>query len=298
MAENLITQVSPTQLPLSITTTSDIKKDTSATTSFFSQDKKSPRILKNRLPFSLFKNFEVKKPKNHFSFFTKLVPCVRRAPRQSNKATNEKSPNVKSSEGTKTAGDNEARVSGTKVLLPPLAPEDSGRKCLVLDLDETLVHSSFKFVENADFVVPVEIDGHTHHVYVLKRPGVEEFLQRVGTKFEVVVFTASLSKYADPVMDLLDVHKSVKHRLFRESCHNHRGSYVKDLSQLGRDIRHVLIVDNSPTSYIFHPNNAVPISSWFSDLQDTELLDLIPVLEDLSLADDVMTVLNNAKDPQ
>lgn len=31
-----------------------------------------------------------------------------------------------------------------KWLLPPLKPEFQGRKCLVLDLDETLVHSSFK----------------------------------------------------------------------------------------------------------------------------------------------------------
>jgi len=31
-----------------------------------------------------------------------------------------------------------------RTLLPKLAPEDVGKKCLVLDLDETLVHSSFK----------------------------------------------------------------------------------------------------------------------------------------------------------
>lgn len=31
-----------------------------------------------------------------------------------------------------------------KPLLPPVAPEHAGRKCLILDLDETLVHSSFK----------------------------------------------------------------------------------------------------------------------------------------------------------
>lgn len=38
------------------------------------------------------------------------------------------------------AGNAEAQ----KWLLPPLRPELKGRKCLVLDLDETLVHSSFK----------------------------------------------------------------------------------------------------------------------------------------------------------
>ena len=34
----------------------------------------------------------------------------------------------------------------TKWLLPPIRPEFRGKKCLVLDLDETLVHSSFKVI--------------------------------------------------------------------------------------------------------------------------------------------------------
>ena len=46
-------------------------------------------------------------------------------------------------------------------------------------------------------------------------------------------------------------------RLFRESCVFHKGNYVKDLSKLGRDLPQVIIVDNSPASYIFHPENAV-----------------------------------------
>ncbi len=49
-------------------------------------------------------------------------------------------------------------------------------------------------VPNADFVVPIEIEGHIHHVYVLKRPHVDTFLKRVGELFEVVLFTASLAK--------------------------------------------------------------------------------------------------------
>ncbi|KAI9321137.1 HAD-like domain-containing protein, partial [Zopfochytrium polystomum] len=178
-------------------------------------------------------------------------------------------------------------------LLGPLAREDVGKKCLVLDLDETLVHSSFKPVSNADFVIPVEIEGTVHNVYVLKRPGVDTFLQRLGTQFEVVVFTASLSKYADPVLDMLDKHNVVRWRLFREACLHHKGNYVKDLSQLGRDLKDVIILDNSPASYIFHPQNAIPITTWFNDPNDTELLDLIPFLEDLKLVDNVSSVLGN-----
>jgi hypothetical protein len=34
---------------------------------------------------------------------------------------------------------------------------------------------------------------------------------------------------------------------------------VKDLNKLGRDLQKVIIVDNSPASYIFHPDNAVSI---------------------------------------
>ncbi|KAF9571762.1 hypothetical protein EC968_000208 [Mortierella alpina] len=177
-------------------------------------------------------------------------------------------------------------------LLGPIAPEHVGKKCLVLDLDETLVHSSFKLIPQADYVVPVEIDNQSHNVYVIKRPGVDTFLQKMGELYEVVIFTASLSKYADPVLDMLDIHRVIKHRLFRESCFNHKGNYVKDLSVIGRDLKNTIIIDNSPASYIFHQTNAVPISSWFNDPHDTELLDLIPFLADMTVVDDVNPILD------
>jgi len=44
-----------------------------------------------------------------------------------------------------------------KKLLPPVSENDKGKKCLVLDLDETLVHSSFRVVNGADFVIPVQV---------------------------------------------------------------------------------------------------------------------------------------------
>jgi len=224
---------------------------------------------------------EKKKNKNGFlaSFFCCFVSAPEEPPTAKpfkDKVTPPKSPEV------------------VQYLLPPQKGGEIGKKTLVLDLDETLVHSSFKPVPNADFIVPVEIDNQVHQVYVLKRPGVDQFLKSMAEKFELVVFTASLSKYADPVLDLLDKDKIVGARLFREACSNHKGNYVKDLGRLGRDIRHVIIVDNSPASYLFHPENAVPIDSWFDDENDTELLDLIPFLEDMTKVDNVMTVLDTS----
>lgn len=169
-----------------------------------------------------------------------------------------------------------------------------GKKCLILDLDETLVHSSFKYLRTADFVIPVEIDNQIQHVYVIKRPGVDEFLKKVGQWFEVVVFTASVLKYGNPLLDKLDHHKAVHHRLFRDSCYTYQGNFIKNLSQIGRPLSESIIIDNSPASYIFHPQHSIPISSWFSDTHDNELIDLLPFLQDISKpnVDDVGLVLD------
>jgi RNA polymerase II subunit A small phosphatase-like protein len=180
-------------------------------------------------------------------------------------------------------------------LLEPLPP-GSHKKTLVLDLDETLVHSSFKPVPDADFIVPVQIENRVHQVYVLKRPGADEFLLACAKQWDVVLFTASLAKYADPLLDILDKDRVISTRLFRESCVMHAGTYVKDLRRLGRPLETICIVDNSPQSYAFQPRNAIPIDSWFDDRNDIQLFDLIPYITDiLPAAPDMTRVLDAAR---
>ena len=89
------------------------------------------------------------------------------------------------------------------------------RKTLVIDLDETLVHSCFSPTENADMRVQVDLDGTIFQVYVFIRPDAVSFLNKMKELFEIVIFTASLSKYANPVIDKLDKKKVCKWRLFR-----------------------------------------------------------------------------------
>ena len=89
-------------------------------------------------------------------------------------------------------------------LLRPQAEALKGRKTLLLDVDETLVHSSFTPSDIADIVLPIDIEGRTTNIFVNVRPNCCEFIKEVGKYFEVVIFTASLSKYANPLMDILD----------------------------------------------------------------------------------------------
>lgn len=53
----------------------------------------------------------------------------------------------------------------------------------------------------------------------------------------------------------------------------------------------MVIIDNSPASYAFHPENAVPVQSWFDDANDTELIEIIPFLEKLAKVDNVYPLL-------
>jgi len=181
--------------------------------------------------------------------------------------------------GNDPSDQEESESEDPEGLLGARLPHDVGKKCLVLDLDETLVHSSFKPVADADFIVPVEIDQVTYKVYVLKRPHVDEFLIECAKHYEVVIFTASLSLYANPLLDMLDQQQTISHRLFRESCVLHGQAYVKDMSKIGRKMKDIMIVDNSPLSYAFQPTSAIPITSWFDDRSDRQLEELLPVLE-------------------
>ncbi|EJT97493.1 hypothetical protein DACRYDRAFT_58644 [Dacryopinax primogenitus] len=142
-------------------------------------------------------------------------------------------------------------------------------------------------------MVEVILNGRSMLYHVYKRPFVDYFLRKVSGWYTLVIFTASMQEYADPVIDWLDGGRGLfSRRFFRESCTQQQGgSYSKDLALVDEDLRRICLIDNSPISYSNHPANGIPIEGWISDPSDEALLDLLPVLDSLRFATDVRRIL-------
>ncbi|KAI1462522.1 NLI interacting factor-like phosphatase-domain-containing protein [Annulohypoxylon moriforme] len=187
----------------------------------------------------------------------------------------------------------------------PLDPKHL--KTLILDLDETLIHSMSKGGRmGSGHMVEVRLNttyvgsggqqalGPQHPIlyYVHKRPYCDEFLRKVCKWFNLVVFTASVQEYADPVIDWLESErKFFSGRYYRQHCTFRHGAFIKDLSSIEPDLSKVMILDNSPLSYMFHQDNAIPIQGWINDPTDNDLLHLVPLLEGLQYVSDVRALL-------
>ncbi|KAJ5370252.1 uncharacterized protein N7496_006344 [Penicillium cataractarum] len=185
------------------------------------------------------------------------------------------------------------------------------QKTLVLDLDETLIHSLAKGGRmSSGHMVEVKLSmpvstaltpggpqttlGPQHPIlyYVHKRPHCDDFLRKISKWYKLVIFTASVQEYADPVIDWLEQErKYFQARYYRQHCTFRNGAYIKDLSSVEPDLSKVMILDNSPMSYLFHEDNAIPIEGWINDPTDNGLLHLVPMLEALQYVTDVRALL-------
>ncbi|AQK96836.1 uncharacterized protein [Zea mays] len=216
-------------------------------------------------------------------------------------------PTDSETESSSAAGDVETEYLDLKLLsrcMPDLMDVDSPNclsktpvkkkhVTLVLDLDETLVHSTLDHCDNADFTLEVFFNMKNHTVYVRKRPYLKMFLEKVAQMFEVVIFTASQRVYAEQLIDKLDPDgKYISRRIYRESCVFSDGCYTKDLTILGIDLAKVAIVDNTPQVFQLQVDNGIPIKSWFDDPSDQELIELLPFLESLVDSEDVRPIIS------
>lgn len=178
--------------------------------------------------------------------------------------------------------------------------KNNEKKLLILDLDETLVHTSFQpiFINNIiiepDITLKILFDNKYYNLYVLIRPYVYEFLREMSKIFIIYIFTASIKEYANPLLNELDKNKVITKRLYRENCTlTKEGKYVKNLNNFKCNLKDIILLDNNPISYSFNKNNGIPIKTWHNDKNDKELLKMINFLKFLSTVNDVRYYIQN-----
>ena len=175
---------------------------------------------------------------------------------------------------------------------------NSGKKILVLDLDETLVHSSKEkpFPNKKNIVLHFNIKYMMYTIYVILRPFLDIFLKQLSLYYDLYIFTASMSQYAEPLIKIIDKNKVVVQVLNRQDCKFIKGVYFKDLSIFKKDFKDIIIIDNNPISYALNKHNGIPITTWIDNPNDKELLKLIPILKFLSKVKDVRPYINKMTD--
>ena len=159
------------------------------------------------------------------------------------------------------------KLSNDEVIKTPFIKNKMTKKfCLVLDLDETLIHNL-----NLPF-------GD----YFFVRPGVFELFEKVHDIFEIIIFTAGKKSYAHKIINKIDSKNYVDYILNKNHITNIDGNMVKKLDLIGRDLNKIIYVDNLEKNAQYNKKNLYLISSWYNNIFDKELLILKNKLIDIS----------------
>lgn len=130
-------------------------------------------------------------------------------------------------------------------LIPAQSLSDQGKLVVVLDLDETLV----RFRE-----------GPVHW-----RPFFAEFLDSIKSCCEVVLWTASTEECAQRVMSTLDPDGDrLHHKVYRTDRWFKGVPYTKDLTLLNRDMRRVVIIENTFECCASNPANSILVTDYIN----------------------------------
>ena len=144
--------------------------------------------------------------------------------------------------------------------LPPL--KKYYKYTLVLDLDETLVY----LMPNNIYLTEDGKISETRHTLIF-RPGLIDFLKKMKTIYELVIFSFGTLEYVDNVIKIIEKNeKFFEHVLYRQHATVNNGEYIKDLSLLGRNLKNILIVDDISQVFKLQEKNGICIKAFYGDI--------------------------------
>ena len=140
-----------------------------------------------------------------------------------------------------------------KFILPKIN-SNKYKYTLVLDLDETLVHCQRK--ANKGFIL-------------LLRPGLIEFLEKMKNMCELILFSFGTSNYVDSIINVIEKEeKYFEYILDRNHGMYENGMCVKDLNMLNRDLKSIIIIDDTSKYFQLHQENGICVKPFYGDVEN------------------------------
>jgi len=176
------------------------------------------------------------------------------------------------------------------------------RYLLVLDIDETMLHSEMMVNQgtpvqhsgkNFDHYLTFQNDNGTQDIFGVRfRPHLKSFLARMSKIYDLAVYTASQSDYMDEIVKLLDPTKTLFcATLHREHCLRINNMNIKTMKNF--EGHEAYLIDNLIYSYAFEMKKGIPIFSFVDDMQDVELQDLAAILERINEYDSMEDLIDD-----
>lgn len=182
-------------------------------------------------------------------------------------------------------------------------------KCIVLDLDETLIHSKPGNISKKGSKVPVHslnIEGDSWSV--IERPHLKDFIGFIYKYFDlIIVWSAGTYEYVHAISKLIFPYYDECIIYTRDDCVSENGNYIKPLTELEKNeylltpimnLKTMIVVDNLDDTFVKNVNNAIHINNFepegpsdLAKIHDVSLLKLISFFSEMNRdVEDVRTI--------
>ena len=167
---------------------------------------------------------------------------------------------------------------------------DENKLLMLIDLDETMICSDLE-LKWAYYDTYVSTKDSTP-IPLNLRPYLYDFLDESIKYFDIIVYTASCSEYADPILNYIEKDKLYfKGRLYREHCIKNDNFFIKDLSLFNKPIEKTIIIDNNLFSFPHYLSNGILVTSYYNENDDMDLLCLLEFFKSLYNSNDVRDII-------
>ncbi len=161
---------------------------------------------------------------------------------------------------------------------------------LVLDLDETLIHATERKLE-------IDFDFQYADYFIYRRPNLKWFLESMSADFKLAVWSSADDKYVEEIVEKIKPENIEFEFVWgRTRCTTKRDyeldEYVhekrlKKVKKKGFSIERILMIDDSPEKTKDNYGNAVYVSAFEGDQNDSELKTLAEYLKSIKSSSNV-----------